>query len=194
MTWLYACERVCVISELCRGWRGGGGGLCTVNKQQQQQQLRWLPPSLSYVVIRSGWKCGTTLPLTITKRFSQAEDYRQKLNVVCMLSPRSCMPHVAAPPWARQSSGCSPLPAAVWGSATQMGDMVTFKPLEWLTPSAFYMRASVIPPSSSLCCLPQVGHDTDTGTPLSPQTAAQRGHASVALVTHLLVSFLTSFK
>lgn len=39
-----------------------GGGLCNVNKQrQQQQQLRWLPRSLSYVVIRSGWKCGTTV-------------------------------------------------------------------------------------------------------------------------------------
>ena len=47
-----------------------GGGLCNVNKQQQQQQqLRWLPPSLSHVVIRSGWKCGTTAPLTINQTF-----------------------------------------------------------------------------------------------------------------------------
>lgn len=84
------CVNVCVWQACC------GEGLCNVNKQQQQQQQqsRWLPLSLSYVVIRSGWKCGATVPLTLTKHFSQAEDYTLKLNAVC--SPL-CVPHVATP-------------------------------------------------------------------------------------------------
>lgn len=108
------CLEVCVWQVCC------GGGLCNVNKQQQQQQLRWLPLRLSYVVIRSGWKCGTTVPLTITKHFSQAEDYRQKLNAVC--SPL-CVPHVTAPPATDLDLLLCHRP---FGSAPQMYDMVTF--------------------------------------------------------------------
>ncbi len=108
--WTCACDK-CVVGE----------GLCNVNKQQQQQQqLRWLPLSLSYVVIRSGWKCGTTVPLTIPKHFSEAEDYRQKLNAVC--SPL-CVPHVTAP----LATDPGPLLChRPFGSAPQMCDMVTF--------------------------------------------------------------------
>lgn len=109
------CLKVCVWQVCC------GEGLCNVNKQrQQQQQLRWLPRSLSYVVIRSGWKCGTTVPFTITKHFSQAEDYRQKLNAVC--SPL-CVPHVTSP----LATDPGPL-LCHWsfGSAPQMCDTATF--------------------------------------------------------------------
>lgn len=120
----HGCERLgpdCTRLKVCVWQVCYGGGLCNVNKQQQQQQqLRWLPLSLSYVVIRSGWKCGTTVPLTITKHFSQAEDYRQKLDAVC--SPL-CVPHVTAP------LATDPRPLFChrpFRSAPQMCDMVTF--------------------------------------------------------------------
>lgn len=101
-SWLHASERVRVCQVCC------GGGLCNVNKQQQQQQqLRWLPLSLSYVVIRSGWKCGTTVPLTVTQHFSQAEDYRQKL--AGLLSPLRATCHHSSGHW----SWSSPPPPAI---------------------------------------------------------------------------------
>lgn len=84
------------------------GGLCNVNKQrQQQQQLRWLPLSLSYVVIRSGWKCGTTMPLTITKHFSQAKDYRQ--SGCGLLSPLRATCPCSSGHWSQPA----PLPPAI---------------------------------------------------------------------------------
>lgn len=63
--------------------------------------------SLSYVVIRSGWKCGTTVPLNVTQRFSQAEDYRQKL--AALLSPLRATCHHSSGHW----SWSSPLPLAI---------------------------------------------------------------------------------
>ena len=100
-----------------------GGGLCNVNKQQQQQQqLRWLPPSLSYVVIRSGWKCGTTAPLTITQTFLSGGGLQTETGCG-RLSPVLCVPHVTAPLAADPGPLLCHRP---FGPAPQMCDTVTF--------------------------------------------------------------------
>lgn len=101
-----------------------GGGLCNVNKQQQQQQqLRWLPPSLSYVVIRSGWKCGTTAPLTINQTFLPGGGLQTETGCGRLSPPPLCVPHVTAPLAADPGPLLCHRP---FGSAPQMCDTVTF--------------------------------------------------------------------
>lgn len=64
-----------------------GWGLRNVNKQQQQQ-LRWLPLNLSYVVIKNRWKRATTVPLTVTRHFSQLNSGEPNFPAsACHMSP-----------------------------------------------------------------------------------------------------------
>lgn len=113
------------------------------------------------------------MPLTITKHFSQAEDYRQKLNAVC--SPL-CMPHVTAPLALATilvlSSATGHLglqPRCVIWSPSKAPVTVTHSLCRHacksvhVCPCAYaraYARACAraCALSSSLCCLPLVGH------------------------------------
>lgn len=119
--------------HVCQVCCGGEDGVMSTNSNNNSSYAGCLL-SLSYVVIRSGWKCGTTVPLTVTQRFSQAEDYRQKL--AGLLSPLRATCHHSSGHWSRSS----PLPLAIEVCAPDVcyGHL---KPLKWLT-LCVYMHAS----------------------------------------------------